>query len=222
MRERTPKILLCIMLASIVFAAAYTRGKLNAISAAHPVPDVMAFLPSSDRAKPFFIGFHREYAVLLWIRTTIYFGSHIMGDGNFPWLVSMIDIITRLNPEFYPAYEFGGLMLPKFCNNPDAARIILERGIASKVEKKWKLYFYLGMLYYEKYKDNVSATICIVTASGLDGAPEKKLSALARALYMKTSDTEKNGRFLDLLYGASENPEVRKHVFAASGRTDRY
>ena len=41
----------------------------------------------------------------------------------------MVDIITRLNPYFYPAYEFAGIMIPITCNNPEAARVILERDL---------------------------------------------------------------------------------------------
>jgi hypothetical protein len=172
----------------------------------------MTYLPESEKIRPWLLGFHAAIADYLWIRTTLYFGDHLLGDQEFPWLTRMIDIITRLNPRFFPAYEFGGLMFSKIFNNPEASKIILQRGISANVEKRWKLYFYLGMLYYERYDDCGNAALYSAIAAQLPGAPAEKLMSLATALYNKSPDRAFSGQFQELLYAASENPEVRNFL----------
>jgi hypothetical protein len=214
MRKSASILALVALITGIIVCLVCLQNRLSALSATRNIPASMAFVPESEKIRPMFLGFEKVYADYLWIKTTIYFGGHIMTDRRFPWLVRMVDIVTKLNPGFYPAYEFGGLILPKFCDNPDAARVILQRGVSCCNDKKWKLYFYLGMLYFEKYSDPVKAAMCVATASQLPGAPQIKLESLATALYNKAPDAEKKGRFLELLYGASENPEVRRHLMS--------
>ena len=188
------------------------QNKLSAMSASAKVPASMAYLPESEKIRPWLFGFHSVFADYLWIRTTIYFGGHYMSDREYPWLIHMVDIITRLNPRFYPAYEFGGLMFSKICNNPGASKIVLQRGISANIEKKWKLYFFLGMLYYEQYEDFKSASLYTAIAAQMPGAPAQKLMNLAVSMYNKIPGLAEDGRSLALLYTASENPEVRRFL----------
>jgi hypothetical protein len=211
--RRGPAIIAFIaFLACIYGTIVCVQNKLSAISASAKVPSSMAYLPESEKIRPWLLGFHSAFADYLWIRTTIYFGGHLMGDREFPWLIHMVDIITRLNPRFYPAYEFGGLMFSKICNNPEAAKIVLQRGISANIEKKWKLCFFLGMLYYERYFDCQNAAVYIAIAAQLPGAPAQKLTSLAVSMYNKVPGLAQDGRFLALLYTTSENPEVRRFL----------
>jgi hypothetical protein len=188
------------------------QNKLSAISKICPVSPSMAYLPESEKIRPWFLGFHTAFADFLWIKTTIYFGGHLLSDKQYPWLIHMVDIVTRLNPSFYPAYEFGGLLLPEICHNPQAGRIILERGVCASVEKKWKLYFYLGMLYYKYFNDFEKTIVCIATAAQLPGAPVEKLTRMVGSLVNKTSGTASADQILTFMYSTSENPEVRRYL----------
>lgn len=211
--RRGSTIIACIAFLACLYGADFlVQNKLSEISASVKVPRSMAYVPESDKIRPWLLGFHTVYADYLWIRTTLYFGGHLMGDRDFNWLTRMIDIITRLNPRFYPAYEFGGLLLPKICKTPEVSKIILQRGICANIEKKWKLYFYLGMLYFEQYDDYENAARCIATAAQLPGAPARKLIGLAVALHNKSPGPANNGQFLALLYNTSENPEVKRFL----------
>ena len=201
-------ILLIVIFGSII----YLQNRLSAMSRTFQQPPSMAYVPESEKIRPWFLGFHTAFADFLWIKTTIYFGSHVIGDRQFPWLLQMVDIVTRLNPSFYPAYEFGGLLVPKICNNPLAGRIILERGVCQPLEKKWKFYFYLGMLYYEYYDDYEKAAMCIATAAQLPGAPTVKLTGLAKHFFKKSFDSSQADQFLMFMYATSENPEVKRYL----------
>ena len=200
------------LLIAILGSIIYLQKKLTCLSKAYQPPPSMSYLPESEKIKPWLLGFHTAVADFLWIKTTIYFGSHLIGNRQYPWLVQMVDIVTRLNPAFYPAYEFGGLLIPETCHNPLSGRLILERGVCQSIGKKWKFYFYLGMLHYEYYNDCEKAAICCATAAQLPGAPIDKLMSLANHFYNKSFGSFRADQFLTFLYNTSENPEVKRYL----------
>jgi hypothetical protein len=194
---------------ALIFAA---QNSLTSIRSTHRAPPSMAFVPQSDKIKPYLLGFHTAYADYLWIRTTLYFGSEYLSGGQYTWLVRMVDLVTRLNPDFYPAYEFAGLMIPDVCNDPDAARVILERGVSSSVANKWKLWFYLGMIYYRYYDNKKDAAACLARAVTQPDAPGFRLAGVAAAMFRKAGAPEEGLEFLSFVYATSENPEVKRYV----------
>jgi hypothetical protein len=198
--------------AALWFGVLHVQNRLTEARTAFVAPASMAFVPHSEKIRPYLLGFHTAYADYLWIRTTLYFGSHYMTDRKYEWLVHMVDLVTRLHPNFYPAYEFAGLMLPDVCRNPDAARIILERGVSSNVEKKWKLYYFLGMVYFRYYDDKQTAALCMTRAVTQPNAPGYKLAGIAAAMFKKAGRSEEGREFLDFMYSTSENPEVKRYI----------
>jgi uncharacterized protein HemY len=124
----------------------------------------------------------------------------------------MVDMVTRLNPHFYPAYEFAGLMIPELCGNVNVAKILLQRGISAHVKNTWKLYFYLGMLYYKYYGDYKNAAYFFAVAAQMPDAPEAKLTSLATTFFSKAHNEKKAAEFEYLMYNISENPEVRRYL----------
>ncbi len=172
----------------------------------------MTSVPENELVKYGLLGFEATFSHMLWIRTVLYFGSHYLTDKNYPWLVKMVDLVTKLNPQFYPAYEFAGVMLPEVCGNPHAARVILERGLFHIGDKKWNVPFYLSLLYYKYYDQQKIAAEYMALASRVKGAPADKLAAIAAAMYARAGLRRNAEEFLILTYEASENPEVRAHL----------
>ena len=197
---------------------AFFQRRLTDIRQDHFAPSSMAYVPQTGTIKPFLLGFHSVFADYLWIRTTLYFGDHVLTDQQYPWLIHMVDLVTRLNPHFYPAYEFAGLMLPDVCKNPGAAHIILERGVSSDVEHKWKLYYYLGMLHYRYYDDRQMAATYLACAATQKNSPGFRLSGLAAAMFRKAGSPEEGKAFLAFAYALSENPEVKRYIRAKMER----
>jgi len=200
--------LLILLFSGIVLV----KKQLNIVRSAAPAIESMAFLPGNERIKPFMLGFNTTYAHYLWIKTVIYSGEHLMGDRQFDWLIQKIDIITRLHPHFHEAYEFAGLMIPDLCNNPDAARIILERGMNVLGSRRWHIPFYLGMLYHQHYNDNERAAAYISMAASVPGNHQGRLASLAAAFYNRAGREADALSVLYFLYETSENPEVRRHI----------
>jgi len=209
------RLIISLALAAVIFAGIVGANmRLSAIRGAVPPLESVTYLPGSERIKPFMLGFNTTYAHYLWIRTVIYSGDHMMGDRQFHWLVQMVDMITRLHPHFNEAYEFAGLMIPDLCGDPDAARVILERGINVFGTSKWNIPFYLGMLYYRYYKDPERAAINFAIAAQAPGDHQAKLARLAATFYNDAGMDTDAFDVLAFLYETSENPEVRRHIAA--------
>jgi hypothetical protein len=216
MRARTilAPLSIAVILLSLWLLILAAQYNLTSIRSKHRAPPSMAFVPQSEKIKPYLLGFHTAYADYLWIRTTLYFGSEFLSGGQYKWLVHMVDLDTRLNPGFYPAYEFAGLIIPDICDDPDAARVILQRGISSPVENKWKLWFYLGMIYYRYYDNKKDAAACLARAVTQTNAPGYRLAGIAAAMFKKAGAPEEGRDFLEFMYTTSENPEVKRFVGA--------
>ncbi len=171
-----------------------------------------SYLPDNERIKDVLLGYETTVSHYLWIRSVIYFGEHYKGDKRYLWIVNMLDIITKLNPLFYPAYEFAGVLLPDITTNPDIPRILLERGLTKLNNRQWNIAFYMGMLYYQKYSDTYTAAKYFEIASRFNSPHKAKYAALAAAFYKK-SGLEKDGlSFLLFMYETSDNPEVKRHL----------
>ncbi len=204
-----------LLAASIVAAGVCTlflRGDLRTVAGEQWKPESMTYLPQGERIKPAFLGFEATAAHYLWIRTVLYFGGHFMGDREFSWLTDMIDIITRLCPWFYPAYEFAGLMIPDHCGNPEAARIILERGLTHLGATRWKLAFMTGMVHYRYYGDRKTAAGYFARAAMVKGAPREKLASLAHDFYTGAGSAAEGLSFLLFAYETAESPEARANL----------
>ncbi|MFP4417909.1 MAG: hypothetical protein ACLFSB_11610 [Chitinispirillaceae bacterium] len=182
---------------------------LTAMRPADSIPQSFAFLPDNRRIAPFLLGFHTTYAAYIWIETILYFGSHVFTDRQFPYLVSLVDAVTKLNPQFYPAYEFAGVIIPRYTDSPDAARVILNRGINHvSTQRAYKLAFYLGWLYYNHYQDYALAGEYLALAASHPKAPPY-LAGLAARAYTNAGERQTAVQFLRYLYDATENPSVR-------------
>ena len=58
------------------------------------------------------LGWRNALADVLWFRTISYFGAHYRSDHTYPWLASMCDLVTDLDPRAEHVYRFAGVILP--------------------------------------------------------------------------------------------------------------
>jgi hypothetical protein len=181
----------------------------------------LTYLPSSDAIKPFLLGFESTYAEYLWIRTVIYFGSHYLTDRHYDYLIKMIDNITRLNPYFFPAYEFAGLMIPEVCSNPQAARSILERGMSYLGTTRWNIPFYMGVLYYRYFSDRKTAGYYYSLAARVPGAPKRQLADIAAGMMVKAGEKKQALDFLSFLSQTTDNPQIRDFISSKINELNR-
>jgi hypothetical protein len=192
-------------------AAAFLQSRLTAIKPASFLQERMTYLPRSEIMKPLLLGFSSTYADFLWIRTNLYFGGHYLTNRDYPYLVHMVDMVTRLNPHYLPAYEFAGLIVPELCHNPDAARIILERGLGEWGPRSWKLPFYLGWIYFKYDNDPETAGRYLALAAQSPHVPHF-IIGLAATMFRNAGKPQLGTDYLVALYHATQNPGVRKVI----------
>ena len=205
--------LIAVFLVIIAGAGAVAlQHDLRGITGDNWKQESMTYLPRGDLIKPWLLGFETTVAHYLWIKTVLYFGGHRMKDQDYRWLIDMIDAISRLCPWFYPAYEFAAVIVPDVTDNPEAARIILERGLGTLGAKKWNIAFHLGVLYLKYYDDRKTAAQYISRAALTPGAPRLKLASMASTFFNQAGSADDGLRLLMFAYETTDNPDVRRHL----------
>ena len=111
------------------------------------------------RLKGYALGSEGLIADWYWILSLQYIGKKIVEnketDINIDDLRSLnprllypyLDNATDLDPKFYAAYSYGAIVLPAI--DPQKAIELTEKGIAANPEK-WRLYQYLGYIYWHE------------------------------------------------------------------------
>lgn len=106
--------------------------------------DKLTYLPSGKLLKPMVMDLDEAAADLLWIQAMMYFADAYFTGSSDAWLGHMLDVITQLNPRFYQAYEFSGVVLPKSKAQIRQSLVVLDRGI-EQFPKDWRLRVYAAM-----------------------------------------------------------------------------
>lgn len=210
MRRFARSVSVVVLVGFLVSGVAAVQGRLTSMKDASWFKPRLSYLPESEDLKPYLLGFETVFAGYLWIKTMLYFSEHFYGDRDFRWLVTMVDMTSKLNPRFLPPYEFAGLMLPEFCDAPDAARVILERGVTEFGPRERKLPFYLGWLYYRYFGDRVAAARYLSLAAQWGGKPY--IAALAASMYADAGRDFEARAFLAGLHAQSDNPAVKREL----------
>ena len=72
-------------------------------------------LPPGNVIRQLDLGHHALAADLLFIRTNLYYGHHIFGDEQVPWLADFIDVLVQVDPYYKKAYLWGAMatLFPK-------------------------------------------------------------------------------------------------------------
>jgi hypothetical protein len=101
------------------------------------------YLPKAEYLQPIALGWRNALADVLWFRTISYFGQHFRSNRTYPWLASMCDLVTDLDPRAFHVYRFAGVILPWEANQADAGIGLLEKGLR-QFPDSWLLHYYLG------------------------------------------------------------------------------
>lgn len=133
---------------------------------------------SGNKAKRLSLSFNGLVADWYWMRSLQYLGRKViqnrenvqlddMRSLNLTLLYPLLDNATTLDPQFMAAYEYGGMILPAV--NADDAIKLLNKGIKEN-PNAWKLYHYLGYIYW-KHGDYETASKTYSNGAKLPDAP---------------------------------------------------
>jgi tetratricopeptide (TPR) repeat protein len=126
------------------------------------IVDDALYLSSPKLVKRTALGFDGLMACIYWTRAVQYFGHrHFNGEMSYGELAPLLEITTTLDPQLYPAYQFGASFLapqpPNGAGQPDRAIKLMEYGIAHNPDN-WHLYYDLGFVYYTELHDYKKAS----------------------------------------------------------------
>jgi hypothetical protein len=144
----------------------------------------LVYLPPTRFLRAVSLGYEQVLANVLWFRTISYFGRHYQSDRVYPWLASMCNVVTDLDPRAEHVYRFGGVILPWEADRIDDGIALLEKGVHN-IPDSWQLQYMLGFSYYFFSDDLSAASRALRTASLLPGAPDfvSRLAASVDAAY---------------------------------------
>jgi tetratricopeptide (TPR) repeat protein len=132
------------------------------------------------RLKGFALGAEGLLADWYWIRSLQYIGGKLVKNDlanlniddlralNPRLLYPLLDNATDLDPHFIAAYFYGAVVLPAV--DTDQAIKLTEKGIANNPET-WRLYHYLGYIYWRK-QDFESAARAYDQGSAIAASPQ--------------------------------------------------
>ncbi|MEO8601840.1 MAG: hypothetical protein ABI629_04620 [bacterium] len=118
--------------------------------------DQPVYLPQARYLQPLALGWRNALADVLWFRTISYFGAHFRSNRTYPWLASMCELVTDLDPRAFHVYRFAGVILPWEANQADAGIRLLEKGLR-QFPDSWLLHYYLGFNAFFFKNDNATA-----------------------------------------------------------------
>jgi tetratricopeptide (TPR) repeat protein len=178
-------------------------------------PTEEALYLSADTLKRVSVGFEGVVADLYWVRTVHYYGQRAFRPGQrFDLLEPLLDIITRLDPQFQAAYRLGALFLalppPGGAGRPERALALLDRGIAANPDD-WQLILDKGFIYLWELGDYARAAETFDRARQHRRAPAWT-KGLAAAAYAKAGRREIARRLWLERYHQAENDLVKKNA----------
>lgn len=181
-------------------------------------------------AKRLTFAFNGIAADWYWMRSLQYVGQKIVNyedshDGRFNLgnlssldlnlLAPLLRVTTTLDPQFMAPYEYGAVILPEL--NQDEAISLLNYGITAN-PSSWRLYHYLGYIYWQR-KDYAQASNVYATGAKLPDAPAWMAALSARMKAEGGSRDAAREMYLHL-YEASNDEAVKEMVTKQIMRLD--
>lgn len=146
---------------------------------------------SAPTAKRLTLAINGLAADWYWMRSLQYVGGKIvayqdshegrmdfgtLGSLNLQLLPQLLTVSTTLDPQFMAPYEYGAMILPEIDSNK--AVTLLNYGIEQN-PSTWRLYHYLGYIYWQRREYEQASKIYGVGAK-LPGAPPWMAAMSAR------------------------------------------
>jgi|GEM_PF-3633014 len=132
-RLRLPLLLAFILFflaVSVIFLRLADKWSIQN-TATNPV----IYTPSPRYAKISTLGFAAPVASWIWLRTILYYADAYLTHTQPEQLPALLQSITALNPQFVPAYYFGGLLLCDDLATAYTTLSLLKNGIQNNPQE---------------------------------------------------------------------------------------
>jgi hypothetical protein len=165
---------------------------------------------SADTLRLRSFGYSRMMSSLLWLRFLQQTPPKKVEPDEVSWIYRDLDAVTEIDPDFFPAYEMGGIFLSVITEDKVGAERILLKG-TRRFPERWRIRAYLAYHYqvelqkidlaYEQYK----------AGARLPGAPPI-LGIRAASLLSARGQKEEGIRFLEDMLKDTKDPAFRERI----------
>lgn len=205
------RTLVFVSLIIFIFPVLYlTQFRIDSYKSDLAAIDDLGTIPSSDILKAVSLNQKALIADILWLKAIQYIGEKKQSEKGWAWFYHNINVITDLDPNFYLAYQFSGLILTVFANRTDQSIAILKKGVKHNPDN-WFMYFLLGYNYFNELKDYNKAAFYIKQASLIKGSPEF-LKFFATRLYSSAGNPENGIIFTESLLIKTTDEEMKTNL----------
>jgi tetratricopeptide (TPR) repeat protein len=133
------------------------------------------------------LGFRSAFADYLWFRFIQYFGSYAKGHHDLRYFDVLLESVTRLDPRFIEAYNFGSLVAWSELGDFDKAVDILKQGVVHNPDTA-ELPFKIAFIYYVFFREYELAGMWFEAAAHCSDATDREARFAAFARYRAGDD----------------------------------
>jgi len=221
MQSNLKQFILPLIIVATAFAAVFVlSSKLE-----HMRPSLPNGYQDSDlvlegkRLKGYVMGAEGLLADWYWILSLQYIGGKIVESSQetinlddltslTPWLLyPYLDNATDLDPKFSAAYSYGAAVLPAI--DPQKAIDLMAKGIRNNPEN-WRLYQYLGYIYWRQKKYQAAADT-YEAGSKISGAPPFMRQMVA-SMKSKGGDRETARLMYQQMFSEAEDEQSKRNA----------
>lgn len=166
------------------------------------------YLPSGRLLKEVSLGYRQFVADLVWFSAVQYYGEYRREDHDLRYFVSLIDIVTTLDPHFIFAYTFGAVVVSEDLEAFSEGIAILKSGMSNN-PTNWELPFEIGFLNMIHTRDMNVAARYFDLSSRLPGAPERA-KRFAAYVYSLSGDTASSIELWEKYKEYTDNPYLKE------------
>ncbi|MGZ3738285.1 MAG: hypothetical protein ACXVB9_02855 [Bdellovibrionota bacterium] len=152
-------------------------------------------------------GYSRAASALLWLRFLQQTPPRKVEKNQVSWIYRDHDAITELDPDFYPAYELGGIFLSVITEDKRGAEQILLKGTRVFPER-WRIRAYLAYHYQWELLEPDKAYTQYLAGAKLPGAPYL-LAVIASSYMNKTGAKGQSIQFIEDMLHDTKDPFMR-------------
>jgi tetratricopeptide (TPR) repeat protein len=176
------------------------------------------YLSDGESVRRLALGYEALLADVYWMRAIQYFGGKVYSDPSvldgrserMKLLYPLLDVTTTLDPQYLPAYRFGGFFIHDYVDSTQAFAL-LEKGIRNN-PTDWRLYHDLGFLYWTDGRCEEAAHI-YSRASQIANAPYW-LTTMGPVVAAECGDISLAETMYTHLLDEADDPRVREDARA--------
>ncbi len=154
-----------LLLCSVLDLSLYQKDRMRG----HGLQE-LALFPAGRLIKSVVLGYDNFFADIYWMQSIQYIGEHFATNRKFPLLYHIYDVVTRLDPGFIDAYNFGAFIIATYSRDPQSAMGLLKLGMERNPDR-WQIPFQAGFISFAYYGNIKQAIHYFKRASTLPGHP---------------------------------------------------